>query len=73
MLRIPLHARGTEHEVRRHMRKIEGTELENISGGMKWEGRRQSYNVEDRRPGAPPQWRQTLNTWWSNVRNGYLY
>ncbi len=47
--------------------------LDNATGGMKWQGRRQSYNVEDRRPGAPPQWRQTLNTWWSNVKNGYLY
>jgi len=48
-------------------------DLENTNGGMKWEGRRQSYNVEDRRPGAPPQWRQTLNTWWNNFKNGYLY
>ena len=55
------------------MRNLQAHELANISGGMKWEGRRQSYNVEDRRPGAPPQWRQTLNTWWSNVKNGYLY
>jgi hypothetical protein len=55
------------------MRNIEKTELENVSGGLKTEGRRQSYNVEDRRPGAPPQWRQKLNTWVANVRNGYLY
>ena len=55
------------------MRNLQAHELENISGGLKTEGRRQSYNVEDRRPGAPPQWRQTLNTWWSNVKNGYLY
>jgi len=55
------------------MKKIETVELEAITGGMKWQGMRQSYNVEDRRPGAPPQWRQTINTWWSNVKNGYLY
>ncbi|HEV7558128.1 MAG TPA: hypothetical protein VGO00_21820 [Kofleriaceae bacterium] len=40
---------------------------------MKWEGRRESYNVEDRRPGAPPQWQQTVTTWWHNFKNGYWY
>jgi hypothetical protein len=48
-------------------------DLDHVSGGMKWQGRRESYNVEDRRPGAPPQWQQTLTTWWHNVKNGYLY
>jgi hypothetical protein len=47
--------------------------LDQVSGGMKWEGRRESYNVEDRRPGAPPQWQQTVTTWWHNFRNGYLW
>jgi hypothetical protein len=55
------------------MKKLEPTDLEATTGGMKTAGMRQSYNVEDRRPGAPPQWRQTLNTWWANVKNGYLY
>jgi hypothetical protein len=52
---------------------ITDAELAQTSGGLKWEGRRESYNVEDRRPDAPPQWRQTLNTWWNNFKNGYLY
>ena len=29
-------------------------ELAYVCGGMKWEGREMSVNVEDRRPGAPP-------------------
>jgi len=52
---------------------IEPEKLEHASGGFKWQGRRESYNVEDRRPGAPPQWVQTVQTWWHNFRNGYLY
>lgn len=52
---------------------IDRDKLDTASGGMKWEGRRESYNVEDRRPGAPPQWVQTAQTWWHNVRNGYWY
>ena len=52
---------------------LSSDDLETTTGGMKWEGRRQSYNVEDRRPGAPPIWRQKLNTLVANWRNGYLY
>lgn len=52
---------------------VTNDDLETTTGGMKWEGRRQSYNVEDRRPGAPPLWRQKVNTLFANWRNGYLY
>jgi hypothetical protein len=55
------------------MKQVDPNELEATTGGMKWQGRQQSYNIEDRRPGAPPQWRQTLNTWWANFKNGYLW
>lgn len=48
-------------------------DLDRSAGGMKWEGMRQSYNVEDRRPGAPPAWRQKVNTLVANWRNGYWY
>ena len=48
-------------------------DLNSASGGMKWQGRRESYNVEDRRPGAPPIWMQKVQTWWHNFRNGHLY
>jgi len=53
--------------------EISRSDLARVSGGMKWEGRRESYNVEDRRPGAPPLWMQKVQTWWHNFRNGYLY
>jgi hypothetical protein len=49
------------------------TDLDQVTGGMKWEGGRESYNVEDRRPGAPPLVVQKVTTWWHNVRNGYWY
>ena len=52
---------------------LDTVDLEHTTGGMKWEGRRESYNVEDRRPGAPPTWAQPVLTWWRNFRNGYLY
>lgn len=52
---------------------LSSSELEATSGGYKWQGRRQSYNVEDRRPGAPPIWRQKVDVLISNWRNGYLY
>jgi hypothetical protein len=55
------------------MKQVDPNELEATTGGMKWRGRAQSYNVEDRRPGAPPLWQQKLNTWWTNVRNGHLW
>ncbi len=29
------------------------SELSTAHGGLKWQGRRRSLNVEDRRPGAP--------------------
>ncbi len=32
---------------------IDSADLSQATGGMKWQGRRQSLNVEDRRPGAP--------------------
>jgi hypothetical protein len=44
------------------MRDIDACELARICGGMKWQNREMSVNVEDRRPGAPPldvQRRQT--------------
>ncbi len=52
---------------------IKLSDLDAATGGMKWEGRRESYNVEDRRPGAPPLVVQHAVTWWRNVRNGYWY
>jgi hypothetical protein len=55
------------------MTKLVATDLEQVTGGMKWQNLRESYNVEDRRPGAPPQWQQTIRTWWHNVQKGYLY
>ena len=55
------------------MKNINDRDLDLVSGGYKWQGRRQSYNVEDRRPGAPPAWQQKLSTWWSNFKNGHLY
>lgn len=47
--------------------------LAESTGGMKWQHLRQSYNVEDRRPGAPPMWQQKFNTWRANWKNGYWY
>lgn len=55
------------------MKELDLNALEGTSGGFKWQGRQQSYNALDRRPGAPPQWQQKLNTWWTNVRNGHLW
>ena len=52
---------------------IKLSDLDAATGGMKWEGRRESYNVEDVRPGAPPFIVQRAVTWWHNVRNGYWY
>lgn len=52
---------------------IADSDLAATTGGMKWQHLRQSYNVEDRRPGAPPLWRQKVNTLFANWRNGYLY
>jgi hypothetical protein len=46
---------------------VEPTELEHATGGMKWQGRPESYNVEDRRPGAPPLALQPALTWWRNL------
>jgi hypothetical protein len=55
------------------MTKLDATHLEEVSGGMRWQNLRESYNVEDRRPGAPPLWLQPVRTWWHNVQKGYLY
>ena len=55
------------------MTKLVATDLEQVTGGMKWQNWRESYNVEDRRPGAPPLWQQKVRTWWHNVQKGYLY
>jgi hypothetical protein len=57
----------------RDLPTLSTAELVTTSGGMKWEGLRQSYNVEDRRPGAPPLWRQKVNTLIANWKNGYWY
>ena len=57
----------------RGMTKLDATHLEEVSGGMRWQNLRESYNVEDRRPGAPPLWLQPVRTWWHNVQKGYLY
>ena len=53
------------------MTKLTNAELEITTGGMKWEHFRRSYNVEDRRPGAPPLWRQRQITREANIKNGY--
>jgi hypothetical protein len=55
------------------MQELDPNDLEHTTGGMKVERLRASYNVEDRRRGAPPRWRQVLDTWWTNVRSGYLW
>jgi hypothetical protein len=55
------------------MKSINILDLEQVAGGMKWQHLRESYNVEDRRPGAPPLWQQPIRTWWHNVKKGYLY
>jgi len=55
------------------MKQLNARELDSATGGYKTEGRPASYNIEDRRPGAPPQWLQTVNTWWHNVKTGRLY
>ena len=52
---------------------IKLSDLDATTGGMKWEGRRESYNVEYVRPGAPPFIVQHAVTWWHNFRNGYWY
>jgi hypothetical protein len=52
---------------------LSSAQLDSAFGGVKTAGRRQSYNVEDRRPGAPPVWRQKVNTLIANWRNGYWY
>jgi hypothetical protein len=52
---------------------LSSEDLARTTGGMKWQHLRQSYNVEDRRPGAPPMWRQKLNTFVANWKNGYWY
>lgn len=54
-------------------KQIDNAQLEHTTGGLKWQGRRQSYNVEDRRPGAPSPLRQKLNTLVTNWSNGYWY
>lgn len=55
------------------MHELTDADLVTATGGMKTEGRRLSYNVEDRRPGAPPLWRQKLNTLFTNWKNGHWY
>jgi hypothetical protein len=52
---------------------IKLSDLDATTGGMRWEGGRESYNVEDRRPGAPAYVVQHVVTWWHNFRNGYWY
>lgn len=49
---------------------LSSDELSTASGGMKWETMCQSYNVEDRRPGAPRRDVQIRQTDEANRRNG---
>jgi hypothetical protein len=55
------------------VKTLDPTELDEATGGMKTDRLRSTYNVDDRRRGAPPRWRQVLDTWWANVRAGYLW
>jgi hypothetical protein len=49
---------------------LSSDELSSASGGFKWENLCQSYNVEDRRPGAPRRDVQIRQTDEHNRANG---
>jgi hypothetical protein len=50
------------------MQALDPNDLEQAAGGMKLDRLRASYNVEDRRRGAPPRWRQVLDTGWTDPK-----
>ena len=53
------------------MKTLARTDLETVHGGMRWQHLRESLNVEDRRPGAPPLWKQRQDTIRRNQAKGY--